>query len=494
MTCESICLGIGDKQHSCCSSENVVQDDRPFCVGIDDKQHTCCSSGNVLQGIQTSPGAGLSATRGGADSPTPFTLYENSWCPGPLVTPLLAKDARSPERHYWTRSMATYTFAHLLSENYLNCTLTQILQAWNAMPKVYEGTCRGTKAMIKKRQERAIEQLREHMGSLKDLLQGVSQVPTFEEFRVITNVVLKNLAQVTFGTTEAMTRVLKDCPTTTVRDGLEAMQTRSEFDERLSVPIEAILHFTYGSDKGSVGELLGIKRTDGKKHAVALRYYRCPWTFHIQTKAPTSKKNAEWVGPFECNSVLAARSGWVHSQRSKNSGKAKNVWQCGRCAGDWMRGRHGTRMVQVITHEWMLQLILDEPPERLENEWRAERIKYYRRVEPMEAPRDSAPYLPPKSQNAKALRLEGEASNRMWQLLLKDEELDDLRAAQHTALLEQSREKAGSLPTADEISEDLLRFCFSDDSDIRMDGQRIEKSNVWVEHRGPGRKGHHTHD
>ena len=91
------------------------------------------------EGTQTSPGAGLSATRGGADSPTPFTLYENSWCPGPLVTPLLARDARSPEEHHWTRSMATYTFAHLLSENYLNCTLTQILQAWNAMPKVYEG-------------------------------------------------------------------------------------------------------------------------------------------------------------------------------------------------------------------------------------------------------------------------------------------------------------------------------------------------------------------
>ena len=31
-----------------------------------------------------------------------------------------------------------------------------------------------------------------------------------------------------------------------------------------------------------------------------------------------------------------------------------------------MKGRHGTRMVQVITKSWLLQLVLDEPPEKLE--------------------------------------------------------------------------------------------------------------------------------
>ena len=80
-------------------------------------------------------GAGFSATSGEGKLPgVECRLLENSWAPGPLLPPLLAQDATSPEECNRTRSIATYAFAHLLSQNYLNCTLSQLLQAWEAMP------------------------------------------------------------------------------------------------------------------------------------------------------------------------------------------------------------------------------------------------------------------------------------------------------------------------------------------------------------------------
>ena len=54
-----------------------------------------------------------------------------------------------------------------------------------------------------------------------------------------------------------------------------------------------------------------------------------------------------------------------------------NIWQCNKCSGDWMKGKFGTRMVQVITRTWLLQLVLDDPPQDLENKWQKDRIAYY---------------------------------------------------------------------------------------------------------------------
>ena len=124
----------------------------------------------VDEGNPPSAGAGFSVTSGGAGGPSPFDLYECTWSPGPLLTPLLARDANSPDEFHWTRSLTTYTFEHLLSESYLNCTLTQILKAWMSMPKVYMGSSRGTRQMIGARRSQAEDQLRKHMQELKDLL------------------------------------------------------------------------------------------------------------------------------------------------------------------------------------------------------------------------------------------------------------------------------------------------------------------------------------
>ena len=154
-----------------------------------------------------------------------------------------------------------------------------------------------------------------------------------------------------------------------------------------------------------------------------------------------------------------------------------------------MKGRHGTRMVQVITADWMLQIILDEPPEALEKQWRNDRIMYYKRLEPTEAPRDKSPYLPPDAKRHKAIRLEGEAANRMWELLLKDDEINELKeSAEQARIMQQAMTAKGdALPTADEITDDLLKVHLSDKF---MDGNRVVNAKVWLDTKGPGLKGH----
>ena len=192
------------------------------------------------------------------------------------------------------------------------------------------------------------------------------------------------------------------------------MQTRAEYDERLSVPIEELLDFFH--DGRSLGEILQTESPNGGTYALAYLFYRCPWAYSI--KMPNEEGLEKWAGPFECNSVLSAQTGWHHSQRSGKN-KAKNIWQCKHCTGDWMEGRHGTRMVQIITHTWMLQLVLDDPPQKLWNKWTEMRIEYYKRREPRETFRDKRPWAP-KTQKIHTLRLECKASAEMWALLLKE--------------------------------------------------------------------------
>ena len=60
---------------------------------------------------------------------TSWQLYRNTWIPGRLLSPMVAEDKWNPEECHWIRQLATYTFDHLLAENYRNCTLRQILRA-----------------------------------------------------------------------------------------------------------------------------------------------------------------------------------------------------------------------------------------------------------------------------------------------------------------------------------------------------------------------------
>ena len=75
-------------------------------------------------------------------------------------------------------------------------------------------------------------------------------------------------------------------------------------------------------------------------------------------------------------------------------------------------------MLVLATKSRSLQLVVDEPPQNLYNEWARDRIKFYERFEPNEAPRDAHP---PK-QAMDRLRLPGVASTVFWEAILGNHE------------------------------------------------------------------------
>ena len=68
---------------------------------------------------------------------------------------------------------------------------------------------------------------------------------------------------------------------------------------------------------------------------------------------------------------------------------------------------------------------MDEPPQAMETAWVQRRCKCYAALEPLEAPRDEAPFVPRDA--PLTLRLEDEASERMWRLLLESDNMEEER-------------------------------------------------------------------
>ena len=77
-----------------------------------------------------------------------------------------------------------------------------------------------------------------------------------------------------------------------------------------------------------------------------------------------------------------------------------------------------------------MQLILDEPPEKLYNEWVKSRLEFYKRIEPTAAPRDIALQVDPDLTNRLLFSCQnnmGLVSAAIWQILLQNPELAALQ-------------------------------------------------------------------
>jgi hypothetical protein len=85
--------------------------------------------------------------------------------------------------------------------------------------------------------------------------------------------------------------------------------------------------------------------------------------------------------------------------------------------------KQGQWAVMIYTMFKVLNLILDQPPQDLLNNWERTRAKLYRKVEPKAPLRDERPIYP---RNAKltTVQFTGEASDRVWQILLADLDQD----------------------------------------------------------------------
>ena len=118
---------------------------------------------------------------------------------------------------------------------------------------------------------------------------------------------------------------------------------------------------------------------------------------------------------------------------SKEKGVTTGGYMCKHCQGFWKQGRGATRLVQIIGRnrgkKVSLQLIMDEPPEALYNQWIKDRIEYYNRVEPVAPPRDEQLDLGPPVARLRVSHSNdrGAVGQMIWASILSNRELSNLQ-------------------------------------------------------------------
>ena len=100
---------------------------------------------------------------------------------------------------------------------------------------------------------------------------------------------------------------------------------------------------------------------------------------------PGGGRRAFW-GQMECGLVLSSVSPWETVQKEK--GVTRGGYVCKWCRGLWKGKMGSSRFLQITSGRTVLQLVLDEAPERLYNRWVKDRIEFYKRLEPTAPLRD----------------------------------------------------------------------------------------------------------
>ena len=135
-------------------------------------------------------------------------------------------------------------------------------------------------------------------------------------------------------------------------------------------------------------------------------------------------KHVFW-GKVECGLILPSLSSWEVVTKQKGVTTGGNM--CKYCKGFWKQGRGGSRFLQIIgrgnSKVAALQLVVDEPPQDLHNRWIKDRVEYYKRVEPLAAPRDE------RTSNGLGL-----VSDALWTTILGNEEVSSLKMIHQVAM------------------------------------------------------------
>ena len=147
-------------------------------------------------------------------------------------------------------------------------------------------------------------------------------------------------------------------------------------------------------------------------------------------KVGGKEKHIFWA-KTECGLVLSSVTPWEII--SKEKGVTTGGYMCKHCQGFWKQGRGATRLVQIIGRnrgkKVSLQLIMDEPPEALYNQWIRDRIEYYKRVEPVAPPRDEQLDLGPPVARLRVSHSNdrGAVGQMIWASILSNRELSNLQ-------------------------------------------------------------------
>ena len=146
------------------------------------------------------------------------------------------------------------------------------------------------------------------------------------------------------------------------------------------------------------------------KWAIAEVFFRC--------------NGKKWVGNDEmvCGLVLSAQSQWNFSRMGRGNKHGVQNCQCRYCDERWIGKKGASRFVVIYDGVHVLQLILDEPPTGPWNLWVKERIEYYMRMEPNDAPRDT-PATIPSTATTKRLAFAGPLSDKIWEILYSNPDM-----------------------------------------------------------------------
>ena len=324
---------------------------------------------------------------------------------------------------------------------------------WCLMPLIVKPQRRGKGEGIRQKKITELATHRQKTAEIKSFLSSVGlRFPqSQQEIRLLYNEIGSFLAASVFlARTPA---IVLDLPEQNVQDTKEQMRFRAVCDERITLPLEAfkqlpdifeLLSTTMGAhsmvqvqvawrcncelwwvalvphDKAEGfyqhlgysqaeidGFLKGALEVDALRAAtVASGTDKYPELTTVNVRTICSPKykrehfgnknvHAFW-GRTDCGLILSSISPW--ELKMKETGVTRGGWACKACQGFWRQGRGASRFVQLVGEhrgtKVNLQLILDEPPQQLYNDWVKSRLEYYKRVKPTAAPRDVALDVP----------------------------------------------------------------------------------------------------
>ena len=404
------------------------------------------------------------------------------WAPGSAV-------ASGTDDTHLVRRVQSWDLPSMITMLGQSWTFKEIYQVWCAMPLVVQPMRRGKGEGIQQKKVAELAAHRQRTGEIKSFLSSVGlRFPQSQhEIKLLYKEIGSFLAASVFlARTPA---VVLDLPEQAVQDTKEQLRFRAVCDERITLPLEAFkplpdifqaLSATLGSH--SVVQAQVAWRCNCELWWVALVPHEKAESFYQRLGYPASeidgflklaleqealrattvasgtekypelslenvvsicspkyKKehfghrgvHAFW-GRTGCGLILSSISPW--ELKTKEAGVTRGGWVCKACQGFWRQGRGASRFVQLIgEHRGVkanLQLILDEPPQQLYNDWVKSRLEFNKKVEPTAPPRDVALEVDPDhTQRLKFSCQNGNAnvSNAIWSVLLSNPDLESLR-------------------------------------------------------------------
>ena len=154
---------------------------------------------------------------------------------------------------------------------------------------------------------------------------------------------------------------------------------------------------------------------------------------YMRKSYPGGKRYAFW-GRMECGLVLSSVSPWEMVQKEK--GVTRGGYCCKWCKGFWKGKMGSSRFLQITSANVVLQMVLDEPPERLYNRWVKDRIEFYKRLEPTAPLRDVPLKVDPNPVHRLRFSISnglGNVSDAIWNIVLANPEKAGLEGIHHVA-------------------------------------------------------------